>query len=60
MRAAECADRVDCDRDGERPPRGDDDPPGVLALGLTEHDVGDDAVAQDDEQHGAEELGEKR
>src|SRR5438067_2320928 len=42
------------------PARGDDDPPGVLAFGFGEHHVGDHAIAQDDQQHGPQQLCEKR
>ena len=42
-----------------RPAGGDDDPAGVLALRSPEHDVGDDAVAEEDEQHGPDEFGEE-
>ena len=59
MRAADAVHAVDGDRDGERPAGGDDDPAGVLALGAVEHDVGDDAVAEHDEDRGAEQLGEE-
>src|SRR5213595_317388 len=59
MRTAEGAHRIHPDRHAERPPRGDDDPPAVLAFGLVEHHVSDHAVAQDDQQHGAEHFCEK-
>src|SRR3989442_2680083 len=60
MRAAECAHRIHGDRHAEPPARGDDNPPGVLAFGLVEHHVGDHAIAQDDQQHGAEQFCKKR
>src|SRR6266566_3472146 len=60
MRAAERADGIHRDRHAEPPARGDDDPPGVLAFRLIEHDVGDHAIAQDDQQHGAEQLCKER
>src|SRR5204863_9690865 len=44
------------DRDGERPAGGDDDPAGIVALGALQDDVGHDAIAEDDEDGGAEEL----
>src|SRR5438445_190662 len=59
MRAAEGADGIHRDRHAERPARGDHDPTGVLAFGLIEHHVGDHAIAQRDQQHGAEQFCEK-
>jgi len=60
MRAAEGADGIHRDRHAERPARGDHNPTGVLAFGLIEHHVGDHAIAEDDQQHGAEDLCEER
>src|SRR5207249_1766655 len=60
MRTTKAADGIHRDRHAEPPARGDDDPPGVLAFGLIEHDVGDHAIAQDDQQHGAEQLCKER
>ncbi len=54
--AADAEDAVDGDRDGESPSGGDDDPSGVAALGLVEHDVCDDAVAEQHENQRAGKL----
>src|SRR5204862_3652848 len=59
MCAADAADAVHRDRDGERPAGGDDDPAGIVALGALQDDVGHDAIAEDDEDGGAEELCEE-
>ena len=43
---------------GERPAGGDDDPAAVVAFGLFQDDIGDNAVTQQDEQHGADKFSE--
>ncbi len=58
VRPRQRADRVDADRDGECPPGGDHDPARVLGLGSCEEDAGDDTVAKNDEESGADDLGE--
>src|SRR5206468_1610049 len=59
MRAADAVDAVDADCNSERPARRDDDPAGVVAFTALEEDVGDDAVAEDDEDRCAEQLSEE-
>ena len=58
VRAADTVDAVDGDRDAERPAGGDDDPAGVVPFRALQHDVGDDAIAEHDQDGGAEKLGE--
>jgi hypothetical protein len=41
------------------PAGGDDDPAGVLAFGFVEEDVGHDAIAEQDEDRGADEFSEE-
>ena len=60
VRATDAPDGVDADGDGDAPAGGDHDPAAVLSLRALEHDVGDDAVAEQDENHGAERLGQQR
>ena len=59
VRAADAADGVDGHRHRDAPAGGDDDPAAVLPLGSFEHDVGDDAVAEQDEHHRADGFREK-
>src|SRR5258708_12532908 len=59
MCAAQTVHRIDGDRDRERPASGDHHPAGIVALGAEEHDVGDDAVAEHDENCSADEFGEE-
>ena len=49
----------DADEDREGPRRRDDDPAGVLGLRLGEQDAGDDAVAEEDQEPGPEDLGDE-
>ncbi len=51
------AGRVYARRHGETPPRGDDDPAGTLAFRLPQQHVGHDAITQQDEDGGADQLG---
>ena|SRR5438874_1065410 len=56
VRATDAVHTVDCDRNAERPARGDDYPAGVVTLRPLQHDVGDYAVAEDDEDRSSENL----
>ncbi len=58
VRSADSPNRVNGHRNPHRPSEGDDDPARVLGLGVLEQYPGDDPVAQDDEDHGADKLGE--
>src|SRR5262245_22349697 len=60
VRPAHRVDGIDRDRDAARPAGGDDNPPAVLPLRSREDDVGDDAVAEEDEQRGAPDFRENR
>src|SRR5205085_7923852 len=60
VRAADAIHAVDGDGDGERPPGGDDDPTRVVSFGALQHDVGDDAVAEHDQDGGTKYLSEDR
>jgi hypothetical protein len=57
--AADAPGGVDGEGDGEGPADGDGDPPCALALAAAQQRAGDDAVAEQDEEHGADELGEE-
>ena len=59
VRAADRASDDDAHEHGECPCRGDDDPAGVVGLGLREQDAGDDAVAEQDQEHRADRLGDE-
>jgi hypothetical protein len=58
--ARELPDAVDGYGDGHRPPEGNDDPARVLGLGVPQQHARDDAVAKDNQDHGAEKLGDVR
>jgi hypothetical protein len=55
--AAHAAGDDDADEDGHGPCPGDDDPAGGVGLRLREQDARDDAVAEEDQHHRAEDLG---
>ena len=57
--AAGPAGDVDGDRHAESPAGRDDDPAGVLALRLRQHDVGHHSVTQKDEDHRADQLADE-
>src|ERR1700693_1781838 len=59
VRAVELADCVDGHRHGHAPSEGNHDPAAVLRLRLGKQHAGDDAVAQQDQQAGADDLREK-
>src|SRR5206468_618777 len=52
-------DGVDADRHRDAPPGGDRHPAAALAFRPLEYDVGDDAIAQQDEDHRPERFGEE-
>jgi hypothetical protein len=54
--AADAYDCVNGYRHPHRPPEGDDDPTGVLRLGVPQEHAGHDAVTENDQQHRANEL----
>jgi len=56
VRAAEGLRTKDANEYGKPPSRGDDDPTGVLAFGARQDDVGNNAVAEDDEDGRADEF----
>ena len=60
MRARDPSDAVDRERDRESPAGGDDDPAALVPLGAAQDDVGDHAVAEDDQDHRADELRHER
>src|SRR5947208_2275450 len=51
---------ADAGNDGHPPRGGDDDPPGILALGFLQHHIGDNSLAQKNEHQRAHEFTEKR
>src|SRR5205823_4475852 len=59
MSAAVLVDAEDSDKYRHAPAEGDDDPPTAVAFGARQHDVGDDAVAEDDQDRGADDFGEE-
>ncbi len=59
VRAADNSRRIGADEDGQGPGRGDDDPATAVALGLTQDNVSNHAIAQQDQKHGADKFADK-
>jgi hypothetical protein len=56
MRPADRVDRVHGDSNAQSPSRCDHDPAGVVALGFLEEHIGNNAIAEYDQNHGAEKF----
>ncbi len=59
VRATQSPDRVYRHRHRHAPADGDDDPAAVLALGPVQHHVGDDTIAQNDQEHRPQKFGQE-
>jgi hypothetical protein len=56
MSATDRPDGINGDHHRQTPARGDNDPATTLALGFVEQHIGHDAVAEKDEQRGADKF----
>jgi hypothetical protein len=59
MGTTEPPNRIDRHRNGYCPSDGDDDPATVLPLGSTEYNVRNHAIAEQDQEHRAQQLRKK-
>ncbi len=56
MSAANGSGHQDAHEDGHGPAEGNDDPAAGISLGSSQDDVGDDAIAQEDQQSGSNQV----